>query len=75
MISYPNEDENNNLKTVRGCRQLTFVPINGQLAVIPITPPALLMAYQYFFSKCNFHPTVTGNQSLSPSLTFKIQKY
>ena len=25
-------------------------------------PPTLLTAYQYFFSKSNFRPTVTGNQ-------------
>ena len=34
-------------------------------------PPTLLTAYQYFFSKCNFHLTVMGNPP-SPSLTFKI---
>ena len=51
-----------------GCWQLTLVSINDQLAIsLKPPPPSLLTAYQNFFSKSNFFPTLTAYPCPPPS--------
>ena len=51
-------ESSKSLENIRGHRLLTFVQLSLKC---PSPSPALLMAYQYFFSKYNFHPTVNSN--------------